>query len=332
MHKPVLRISLRQGALVKRLNRASAEDEMSINWQGVFFVSPTQFRSDQTIDLEGTQRVVEGLVKDGAHGIIMLGRFGEVISMTSQEKRQVLSAAKEVIQGRVPLLAGAIECNVESLVAYARDLERLGVDGLMATPLLGYPPRPHEGLHLVKQLAAASGLPIMLYNEPIGFGLDYTPQLLNQLSDVKTLVAIKESTDLTRRVTEIFLACRNRFLVFCGQDDIIFESMMLGCVGWVCATGCVFARESVVFHELIKAKRYDEARDIYRWMYPVLHLDNRSTFIQCGKLALQVCGRGSEMVRLPLMPLQGSERAEVIAVVENAQRSRPVLPSLDKAA
>ena len=102
--------------------------------------------------------------------------------------------------------------------------------------------------------------------------------------------------------------------------------MMLGCVGWVCATGSVFARESVVFHELIKAKRYEEARDIYRWMYPVLHLDNRSTFIQCGKLALQIFGRGSEMVRLPLMPFQGSERAEVIAVVENALKTRPVLP------
>lgn len=305
---------------------------MAVSWQGIFIVAATQFTGDQRIDLKGTQQFIDGLIQDGAHGIIMLGRFGEVIGMTAAEKRQVMAAAKEVVHGRVPLLAGAMECSLDAVTLYARDMERMGIDGLMATPLLGYPPRPHEGVEFFRRLAAASSLPIMLYNEPVGFGLDFTPKLLNELADVDRLVAVKESTDQSRRVTQIKLACGDRYAVFCGSDDIIFESMLLGCVGWVCATGSAFLRETVAFHELITTGRYAEAREIYRWMYPLLHLDCRSTFIQCGKLALSMCGRGSEMVRMPLTPLRGEERAEVIGIVEDALRTRPDLERLRRVA
>jgi 4-hydroxy-tetrahydrodipicolinate synthase len=305
---------------------------MGVNWQGVFIVAATQFAEDQTIDLKATQQFVDGLIQDGAHGIIMLGRFGEVIAMTAAEKRTVMAAAKEAVDGRVPLLTGAIECSLDAATLYARDMEQLGIDGLMATPLLGYPPRPHEGVAFVRRLAAASSLPIMLYNEPVGFGLDFSPKLLNELADVERLVAVKESTDQSRRVTQIKLACGDRYAVFCGSDDIIFESMLLGCVGWVCATGSAFLRETVAFHDMITMGRYAEAREIYRWMYPLLHLDCRSTFIQCGKLALSMCGRGSETVRMPLMPLRGDERTEVIAIVETALRTRPDLDRLGRAA
>ena len=124
----------------------------------------------------------------------------------------------------------------------------------------------------------------MLYNEPTGFGVDYTPEMLAELAHLDTLVAIKELTAQSRRVTELALRFGDRFLCFCGQDDIILESMVLGCVGWVCATGSAFARETVLFNEHCAAGRIAEARELYRWMYPLLHLDMRSTFIQCGKV------------------------------------------------
>jgi dihydrodipicolinate synthase/N-acetylneuraminate lyase len=304
------------------------EKNMKPDWKGIFFVAATQINEDETINYEATQRIVEGLLRAGAHGIIMLGRYGEVIAMQPDEKRKVLAAAKEVVGNRVPLLSGAIETNMDALVSYARDLETMGIDGLMPTTLLGYPPRAHEGKEFIRRLAAGTGLPLMIYNEPHGFGLDFTPALLNELRDIPQLVAIKESTDDTRRITEISQQCGDRYLTFCGQDDIAYESFMLGAVGWVCATGSPFPHETVALYELLQQRRHDEALKLYRWMYPILNLDRRSTFVQCGKLANQMFGQGTEHVRMPLRPLSGPERIEAIAVIEHALATRPPLPIL----
>ena len=311
-----------------QLERKAGDFWMKPNWSGVFFVPPTQMRKDEKIDYEATQGLVQELLDAGAHGIVMLGVYGEVIAMKADEKRKVMAAAREVVQDRVPLLAGAIETNMDDLISYARDLEKMGVRGLMATTLLGYPPRAHEGKAFIRRLSDSGGLPIMIYNEPHAWGLDFTPALLYELKDVKNLVAIKESSDDTRRITEISRQCGDRYLMFCGQDDIAFESLLLGADGWTCATGCVFPRETILFHELLKAGRVKEALAIYRWMYPLLNLDRRSTFIQCGKLAGQMLGRGTETVRMPLLQLEADERKEVVSIVERALASKPDLPTL----
>ncbi|HEX5079579.1 MAG TPA: dihydrodipicolinate synthase family protein [Geminicoccaceae bacterium] len=298
---------------------------MQIEWNGVLFIAATQFLPDESLGLEATQRNVETLIAAGAGGIVVLGRFGEIMSLTRVERRRVVEATKEVVRGRVPLLSGCIETSPHDAFAYAREMERLGVDGLMATPLLGYPPKREEAVHYFRLLARASGLPIMIYNEPTGYGVDLTPDLLLQLAEQPTVVAIKESTEKTNRVTDILRACGDRFRIFCGADQIILESMLVGCHGWVCALGNPFPEEAVRLVQLAQAERYVEARALARWMQPVLNLDARPTFVQCGKLAMQVTGHGAEMVRTPLLPLTGAEREEVIGVTEQVLAARPAL-------
>jgi dihydrodipicolinate synthase/N-acetylneuraminate lyase len=154
---------------------------MQIDWKGVLFIGATQFTREESLDLEATQRNLETLIAAGAGGIVMLGRFGEIMSLTRIERRQVIEAAKEVIGGRVPLLSGCIETSPRDAFAYAREMEHLGIDGLMATPLLGYPPKKEEATHPFRRLAQASQLPIMIYNEPGGYGVDMTPDVLMNL-------------------------------------------------------------------------------------------------------------------------------------------------------
>jgi dihydrodipicolinate synthase/N-acetylneuraminate lyase len=154
---------------------------MQIDWKGVLFIGATQFTREESLDLEATQRNLETLIAAGAGGIVMLGRFGEIMSLTRIERRQVIEAAKEVIGGRVPLLSGCIETSPRDAFAYAREMEHLGIDGLMATPLLGYPPKKEEATHYFRRLAQASQLPIMIYNEPGGYGVDMTPDVLMNL-------------------------------------------------------------------------------------------------------------------------------------------------------
>ena len=135
------------------------------------------------------------------------------------------------------------------------------------------------------------------------------------LAGVANIVAIKESSENTRRIVDVQREYGDRFIVFAGVDDIVLESLMLGAQGWVSGLTNAFPRESVALFALAQAGRYAEARELYRWFMPLLHLDTVPTLVQCIKLAEQLLGRGSEMTRTPRLRLEGEERAHVERVV-----------------
>ncbi len=296
-------------------------------WSGVFPASTTQFEGDESLNLKATQHVVDQLVQDGVHGIICLGTVGENCSLSAAEKRSVLAGVKEVVAGRVPVISGVAEYTTRLACEYARDAEKLGADGLMVLPGMVYKSSRRETLQHFKAVAGATGLPIMIYNNPVSYTVDVTVEMFAELASVKNIVAIKESSEDTRRLTDLRNAYGNRFTLFAGVDDIVLESLMLGATGWVSGLTSVFPRESVALYNLAVAGRYREALAVYRWFMPLLHLDTIPTLVQCIKLAEQVMGRGSEMVRAPRLRLEGTERAEVEKLVQHAAANRPALPA-----
>ncbi|WP_417458907.1 dihydrodipicolinate synthase family protein [Kordiimonas sp.] len=304
-----------------------------INWSGVFPATTTQFHKDESLDLEATQRVIDGLISDGVHGIIALGTVGENCSLNAEEKRAVLKAAVEVVDSRVPLLSGVAEFTPKAAAAYAREAEAIGADGLMVLPAMVYQAQPREVIAHYKTVAAATSLPIMIYNNPVSYKIDIKVETMAELAKIENLVAIKESTEDTRRIIDLQNAFGDRFAIFGGVDDIALEALMLGAQGWVSGLTNAFPRESVAIYNLAKAGRYDEALEIYRWFMPLLDLDTIPTLVQCIKLVEEIMGRGSEVVRSPRMMLEGEERAYVQAVTQAAVDARPTLPAdLTKAA
>ena len=157
----------------------------------------------------------------------------------------------------------------------------------------------------------------MIYNNPVSYGVDVNLDLMEKLAEYDSIVAVKESTTDTRRITELYNRFDDRFTVFSGVDDIALESLMLGATGWISGLTNAFPEESVAIYKLASQGRYAEALEIYRWFLPLLRLDTIPTLVQCIKLAEQVCGRGSEQVRAPRQNLKGEERAKVIAMVEH---------------
>ncbi|RZL86607.1 MAG: dihydrodipicolinate synthase family protein, partial [Variovorax sp.] len=133
-------------------------------WHGVFPAVTTQFREDMSVDVEATQGVQDALVRDGVNGLILMGTCGENNSLDGDEKRTILKAAVEVVAGRVPVLTGVSEFDTRRAVAYARDAEKLGADGLMVLPAMVYVPKPAELVAHFRAVAEATSLPIMLYN------------------------------------------------------------------------------------------------------------------------------------------------------------------------
>ncbi len=239
-------------------------------WSGVFPATTTQFGRDESLDVSATQKVVAALIDDGVNGIICMGTVGENCSLSAPEKRTLMSAVKEAAAGRVPVLSGVAENTCALAAQYARDAEKIGIDGLMVLPAMVYKSNRRETLHHYRTVAQATGLPIMVYNNPVSYGVDITVDMFGELADLPNIVAIKESSEDTRRLTELRRAHGDRFVLFGGVDDIVLESLMLGATGWVSGLTNAFPRESVALFALAKAGRYAEALAIYRWFMPLL--------------------------------------------------------------
>jgi 1-pyrroline-4-hydroxy-2-carboxylate deaminase len=295
---------------------------LECSWSGVFPAVTTQFDAALEVDLPATRDVQAALVADGVHGLIVLGTVGENNSLTAQEKRAVLQAAVEVVAGRLPVIAGVSELTTAAAVAFARDAGQIGATGLMVLPAMVYVPTAAELEHHFRSVAAATHLPILLYNNPpayrVGIGLD----TLERLADVPNIVAIKESSPDSRRFTDVWNACGQRFALFAGLDDLAFEGLTLGARGWVSGLTNAFPRESLALYAALRAGDLERARAIYRWFMPLLHLDAGHDLVQAIKLAEQCMGRGSERVRPPRLPLAGARREEVVRLVEQAAAAR----------
>jgi dihydrodipicolinate synthase/N-acetylneuraminate lyase len=301
-------------------------------WSGVFPAVTTQMKKDQSLDLEATARHVEVLIKSGVKGLIMLGSLGENQSLAPEEKRRVIEVAVETAVGRVPVLSGVAENSTQAACGYARDCEKLGANGFMLMPAMVYKGDSRETLAHFRSVAAATGLPIMIYNNPISYGNDITPEMFGELAAIKNFVALKESSGNTRRITDIRNVVGDRYAIFVGVDDLVLEAAVLGIDGWVAGVGLAFPRENQFLWELTRAGRWDEARTIYRWFTPLLHLDTHVKFVQYIKLAIQECGLGAEWVRAPRLPLVGDERKAILKIIHDGIENRPKLPKSRHAA
>ena len=298
-------------------------DPVTCSWSGVFPAATTQFDTALEVDIPATQRVQKALLQDGVHGLVLMGTVGEGNSLSAEEKRRVLAAAVEVSEGKVPVIAGVSEFTTAAAAQFARDAERIGAAGLMVLPAMVYVPTPAELEHHFRTVAAATGLPIMLYNNPPSYRVNIDIPTLTRLAEVANIVSIKESAPDSRRFTDIINAFGERFVLFAGLDDIAFEGLTLGAKGWVSGLTNAFPAESLLLYAALRTGNLDTARRIYRWFMPLLHLDSEHDLVQSIKLAEQVMGRGSERVRPPRLPLSGERRAAVIAMVEKAWHSPP---------
>ena len=241
--------------------------------------------------------------------------LGENATLTQSERDAVVTAAHEVVAGRVPLLSGLAELSTDNAIAAARNYQRLGAQGLMTFPSLAYRTDRRETVEWYKSVAEASDLPVMIYNNPIAYKVDVDVETLKALVDVPGIVAIKEETGDIRRVTDLFNAFGDRFDIFCGVDDLILESLALGVVGWVSGMTNAWPSECVALFKAAMAGDFKSALPLYRLMTPAFHLDTDVKLVQYIKLAEHFVYGAPEFVRKPRLPVEGKERQTVEAII-----------------
>jgi 1-pyrroline-4-hydroxy-2-carboxylate deaminase len=296
---------------------------MTVAWQGVFPAATTQFQSDQALDIPATMAHIDKMIEAGIHGLIMLGTVGENCSLLYGEKLEVLDATVKHVGQKVPVLSGVAEYSTSLACRFAADAQKIGVDGLMVLPAMVYKSDPRETIAHFRTVARSTSLPIMVYNNPVSYSVDITPEMFVELADQANLVAIKESSENVRRITDLKNLCGDRYTLFCGVDDLVLESILLGAMGWVSGLVNAFPAENRLLWDLAIDGRWDEARGVYRWYTPLLHLDTHIKLVQYIKLAQQECGLGAEFVRAPRLPLVSEERERVLAIVRHGIATRP---------
>ncbi|KAA9131379.1 dihydrodipicolinate synthase family protein [Marinihelvus fidelis] len=296
-----------------------------IEWRGVFPALTTKFTDNDELDFDAMARHLEFQLDAGVHGIIILGSLGENSTLCGEEKREMIRFFAERLDGRAPLVPCIAESGTREAIALARDGVAAGADGFMLLPPMRYHSDPAETRAYLRAVATATDAPIMLYNNPLAYGIDLLPEDFAALADLDNVKAIKESSADTRRLADIRREVGDRYALFCGVDDLAFESFAMGAVGWVAGLVVAFPRETVAIWALCQAGEWGKARAIYEWFLPLLHLDVGARFVQQIKYVEECIGVGSARVRAPRLALPAGSAAGIDAIVEQALATRPAL-------
>ena len=300
---------------------------MNIQWNGVIPAVTTKFTYDDQLDLETFEVNIKAQLEAGVSGIILGGTLGEASTLTNDEKRILIVKTIEIVKGKVPVIINIAEQSTVNAIDAAHKAEEYGANGLMILPPMRYKADARETVTYFKKVANSTTLPIMIYNNPVDYGIEVTLDMFEELTECKNIQAVKESTRDLSNVTRMRTRFGNRFSILCGVDTLALESIFMGADGWVAGLVCAFPAETVAVYNLAKAGRTKEALNIYRWFLPLLELDISSKLVQNIKLAEVATGIGTENVREPRLPLVGEERNRVLTIIEASLKTRPTLPS-----
>lgn len=299
---------------------------MKVNWEGVYPAVTTKFTADDHLDKEMFAKNIEAQLNAGVDGIILGGTLGEASSLMDNEKDELVKYTAELTKGKVPVVMNIAEQTTKGAILAAEKAKTNGANGLMMLPPMRYKADDLETVTYFKAVANSTDLPIMIYNNPVDYKIEVTLDMFESLMECENIQAVKESTRDISNVTRMKNRFGDRFKILSGVDTLALESLLMGADGWVAGLVCAFPAETVAIYRLQKAGKIKEAREIYRWFLPLLELDINAKLVQNIKLAEVATGIGTENVRAPRLPLYGTERENVLKIIEEGLKNRPILP------
>jgi 1-pyrroline-4-hydroxy-2-carboxylate deaminase len=299
----------------------------AIDWRGVLPAITTPFDGNLAIDHGFLADHARWMMDAGCNGVVPGGSLGEAATLSFDEKLAVVRTLVRALDGRAPVIPGVAALATADAVRFAQAAAEAGARGLMVLPPYVYSTDWREMKAHVAAVLNATPLPCMLYNNPVAYTTDFTPEQVVELAaEHPNLVAIKESSTDVRRVTALRALLAGRLELLVGVDDAIVEGIAASAVGWIAGLVNALPAESVALFRLARDGRAEEASALYRWFLPLLRLDTVPKFVQLIKLVQERVGHGNARVRPPRLELAGSERSEAERVIAAALATRPALP------
>ena len=295
-------------------------------WHGVIPAITTPFAADGQVDHGFLAEHARTLIDSGCKGIVPLGSLGEAATLSFEEKLAIIRTLVKALDGHAPVIPGIAALSTGEAVRLAREAKALGCSALMVLPPYVYSTDWREmGVHL-RAVITATDLPCMLYNNPIAYKTDFTPEQIAELAHTcPNVQAVKESSGDVRRFAALRALLGDRLELLVGMDDAIVEGVAMGAKGWIAGLVNAYPKESVKLFELARDGGAEAAAELYAWFLPLLRLDTVPKFVQLIKLVQEKVGLGSERVRAPRLAMHGAEREAALRVIDHAIAHAPVL-------
>jgi 4-hydroxy-tetrahydrodipicolinate synthase len=291
-----------------------------MKFEGIYTPAITPLSADGQIDHPAFAEVLEYLIASKVHGIIIGGSTGEYYAHTAQERFDLAAKARDVINGRLPLIVGTGAIRTEDSVAYAKAAKEIKADALLVgSPPYALPTQQEIADHVLA-VDAAADLPIMLYNYPARMGVDMGEEFFAAVAGCKNIVAIKESSGSTGQLHR--LACKHpRIALSCGWDDQALEFFAWGARSWVCAGSNFIPGEHVALYQACVVENdFAKGRRIMAAMMPLMDFLEGGKFVKSIKYGCELAGLRSGGVRAPLKGLTEAEKAELKEIVAVLKR------------
>ena len=287
--------------------------------KGVYAFNATPTKDDgDAVDEIALKDLAEFVLNNGVHGVCIFGSTGSNGSFTSAERLSGAKAAVEQVKGRIQVMTGIGSITTKETVELAKAMENeAGVDSLLVVPITYWPLTQDEVYEHYERVAAATKLPIALYNNPWTTGVDMLPPLVERLFNIDNIVAIKESTSNLVRISEIKRLTKGKMTVFSGWESLTLESLAAGAEGWFAGMSNVAPRECVELYDLaVEKKDLAGAQALFDRIFPLCEFMCQKSHVRCAHAALEIMGRPVGPPRRPIRELGAEDKAELKRLME----------------
>lgn len=275
----------------------------------------TPFKGGE-IDWEALDRLVEEQIAGGVDALIATGTTGEPSTMTWEEHIAVIRRVAEKANGRVPVIAGTGSNSTREAIEGSKAIEDCGASALLiVTPY--YNKTSQEGLVAhYNAIADEAKLPLIVYNVPSRTGMNILPATLKKIVQHENVVAVKEASPDVAQAMEKILLCGDDATFYCGNDDLIVPTMVMGFKGVISVLSNVVPGETADMAHLALAGKWEEAAALQlKYMPFIKALFSETSPIPC-KAAMSLMGLCEDELRLPLIPMQEKTRAAMVAEMQ----------------
>ncbi|MBY3122489.1 dihydrodipicolinate synthase family protein [Rhizobium laguerreae] len=293
----------------------------NVNWGGIFPVLVTPFSVDGSINEARYKELVDDAITNGAQGIVAAGSTGEFYALTVAERAALYKLTVDHVAGRVPVLAGVADLRVEDVLAACQSAVAAGCAGGMILPPIYAVPSPREIVAFFEHISRNTSLPLMLYNSPRRAGIDINPALVEQLSALPTVVAIKDSSGVITQVSELVQRVGDKLRVFVGYETMIVPARAVGAHGVVAMAHQIAG--PLVRDYWDKALTGDKALEtLGREVFAFYRCFQSGSYYAAIKETMSQLGRDAGGPRLPLLPLADEQKEAISKVIADAGLGR----------
>jgi len=287
-----------------------------MNFGQILTAMVTPFDQNDEIDFNATKNLINYLIDNGTDGLVVAGTTGESPTLTTEEKVELFKFVVEVVNGRVPVIAGTGSNNTRASISLTKLAEKTGVDGIMlVAPYYNKPSQ--EGLYQhFRAIAESTSLPVMLYNIPGRSVVNMSVETVVRLAQIPNIVSIKDASGNLDAMTEIISQTPRDFSLYSGDDGLTLPVLSIGGTGVISVASHIIGNEMQMMIENFKNGKLQEAALAHRNLLPIIKALFAAPSPSPVKAALNLAGIPVGGVRLPMVPLNDEEQNALQEVLE----------------